>query len=296
MKKSTKRETVTVNHEHDITKTQYSKKKTPCFNFFSSDFLVETYMMNYEEKGRYIQLLCILHTQGHLPWRETAEIIGAEGRIWSLLERDEQGFYFSERLQYEIDKREAYRKSRQENGIKRYEKKEEGLKQIEEAKEINNTSLLTENGESNDEPKCNAVHKLIDPFEKNSGVKNDAYAMHMGNGNGNGKRNVNVIEKENGNIDNIDPRKIEEEMVEYYNNKTGRYCVAGTNLAHVFYETYIRGFGIEEMKLIIDYCCATSKTGLDLSPYDILAQDTRAKMKLAIAWFEGGKKQSNKKI
>ena len=299
--KSTKRETVVVTPDSDITKTQFSKRKTPCFNFFSSDFLVETYMMNYEEKGRYIQLLCILHTQGHLSWRDTAEIIGSEGKIWALLDKDEQGFYFSERLQYEIDKREAYRKSRLENGIKRYEKQEaekkekEFLKQIEDVnkKFESNTSLLTEKGESDDEPKTAEIHKLYDPFEEKRKDKNDAYALHMGNGNGTENRNENVFGNGKENINNINLREIEKKVLEYYIAKTGRIYSVGSNMSHVIVDCYGRGYSPEQMKLIINYYCEAVPNGMNSSPYDILAEDTSEKLKLARLWLE---EKRNKKI
>lgn len=299
--KSTKRKSVVVNPDADITKTQFSKRKTPCFNFFSSDFLVETLMMNYEEKGRYIQLLCILHTQGHLSWRDTAEIIGSEGKIWALLEKDEQGFYFSERLQYEIDKREAYRKSRQENIIKRYEKQEaeknekEFLKSIEEVnkKFKSNTSLITQNGESADEPEKRTSSNLYDPFEEKDRVKNATYVVHMGNGNGTGNRNENVFGKEKGNISNIDLRAIEKNVVEYYIAKTGRIVSIGSNMSHVIIECYGRGYSESEMKLIINYCCEMLPNGEKSSLYDILAEDTDEKLKQAQEWR---KEKQNKKI
>ena len=296
--KSTQRKSVVVNPDGDITKTQFSKRKTPCFNFFSSDFLVETLMMNYEEKGRYIQLLCILHTQGHLSWRDTAEIIGKEGKIWALLEKDEQGFYFSERLQYEIDKREAYRKSRQENITKRYEKEEaekhekEFLKQIEEVnkKFKSNTSLLTQNGESADEPEKLKSSNLYDPFEEKDRAKNATYVVHMGNGNGNGNRNENVFGKGKGNINNIELRAIEKNVLEYYIAKTGRI---GSNMSHVIVECIERGYSESEMKLIINYCCEMLPNGMNWSLYDILAEDTDEKLKQAQEWRNG---RLNKKI
>ncbi len=38
----------------------------PAFLFYSSDFLVGTIFMPYEQKGKYITLLCMQHQIGHL--------------------------------------------------------------------------------------------------------------------------------------------------------------------------------------------------------------------------------------
>ena len=40
--------------------------KDPAVLFYTSDFLSGTITMNYEQKGKYITLLCIQHNQGYL--------------------------------------------------------------------------------------------------------------------------------------------------------------------------------------------------------------------------------------
>ena len=40
--------------------------KDPAFLFYSSDFLSGTMLMNNEEIGIYIKLICLQHQQGHL--------------------------------------------------------------------------------------------------------------------------------------------------------------------------------------------------------------------------------------
>ena len=40
--------------------------KSPAVLFYTSDFLIGTAFMNYDEIGKYIKLLCLQHQQGHI--------------------------------------------------------------------------------------------------------------------------------------------------------------------------------------------------------------------------------------
>ena len=44
--------------------------KDPAVLFYTGDFLVGTITMNYEQKGKYIQLLCLQHQSGRLTEEE----------------------------------------------------------------------------------------------------------------------------------------------------------------------------------------------------------------------------------
>jgi hypothetical protein len=48
--------------------------KDPAVLFYSSDFLTGTLLMNYEERGQYITLLCLQHQKGHLTEKELKQI------------------------------------------------------------------------------------------------------------------------------------------------------------------------------------------------------------------------------
>ena len=105
--------------------------KDPAFLFYSSDFLSGTMLMNNEEIGIYVKLLCLQHQQGHLK-KEDIVNMGATERVLSKFKKDEKGNYYNERLEYEANKRKAYSESRRNNRKKKEEQEtyEEDMKNI----------------------------------------------------------------------------------------------------------------------------------------------------------------------
>lgn len=93
--------------------------KDPAILFYSSDFLTGTRFMTFEQIGKYITLLCLQHQQGHLSYDDILQICGThDDKIIKKFTADENGFYYNERLDKEIDKRKAYSESRRNNLIK----------------------------------------------------------------------------------------------------------------------------------------------------------------------------------
>lgn len=96
------------------------ENKNPAFLFYSSDFLTGTRLMNYEEIGKYITLLCLQHQQGHLSEDDMNEICGTYiPRIYSKFQQDSDGKYFNNRLEIESIKRAKYTESRRVNRSKK---------------------------------------------------------------------------------------------------------------------------------------------------------------------------------
>lgn len=91
--------------------------KDPAFLFYSSDFLVGTQLLSYEEKGKYITLLCLAHQKGgYLTEREVFKICAKEDvDVLSKFYVDDNGIYYNERLLSEITKRSRYSESRRSN-------------------------------------------------------------------------------------------------------------------------------------------------------------------------------------
>ena len=102
--------------------------KDPAFLFYSNDFLSGTMLMSNEEVGIYIKLLCLQHQQGHLEEKDMLSI-GATKKVFSKFIKDDKGYYYNERLEYEANKRKAYSESRK-NNRKKKETYEEDMKNI----------------------------------------------------------------------------------------------------------------------------------------------------------------------
>lgn len=104
--------------------------KDPAFLFYSNDFLSGTMLMTDEEVGQYIKLLCLQHQKGHLKEKDMLNICKSYNEdIFSKFEKDKDGNYYNERLEYESNKRKAYSESRR-NNRKKKETHEEDMKNI----------------------------------------------------------------------------------------------------------------------------------------------------------------------
>jgi hypothetical protein len=94
--------------------------KDPAFLFYSSDFLTGTMLLNMEQKGKYITLLCLQHSKGRLSEKDMLHICGSyDADVFGKFVKDEEGFFFNERLSIEMQKRKAYSDSRRNNRIKK---------------------------------------------------------------------------------------------------------------------------------------------------------------------------------
>ncbi len=94
--------------------------KDPAFLFYSSDFLTGTMLLNMEQKGKYITLLCLQHSKGRLSEKDMLHICGSyDADVFGKFVKDEDGFFFNERLSIEMQKRKAYSDSRRNNRIKK---------------------------------------------------------------------------------------------------------------------------------------------------------------------------------
>lgn len=128
------------------------KNKDPAFPFYPADFIVGTRFMSYEQKGKYIELLCYQHQQGHLSEADMLDICGErDNRIFSKFTQDEFGLYYNVRLEEEIKKREEYKEKLRANGSlggksKAKAKLEQGLSEAKaELKQSSSTRVDNEN-------------------------------------------------------------------------------------------------------------------------------------------------------
>ena len=90
--------------------------KSPAFLFYSSDFLTGVIAMNFEERGQYITLMCLQHQRGHLDKKTIDAVVpNVSDSVMEKFIKDKKGLYFNKRLDDEINKRNAYSKSRSQN-------------------------------------------------------------------------------------------------------------------------------------------------------------------------------------
>ena len=92
--------------------------KDPAVLFYTSDFLTGTILMNYEQRGKYITLLCLQHQKGILSEKDILNICSSYDKdIFDKFIKTDDGFY-NKRMKEEHEKRSNFSKSRSENRLK----------------------------------------------------------------------------------------------------------------------------------------------------------------------------------
>lgn len=143
------------------------KGKDPAVLFYTKDWLVDTMGMTYEEKGIYIDLLCLQHQNGHLPKRQ---VEGIPEAVKEKFREDEDGLFYNPRMDREKQKRAAYAVSRSQNG------KKGGRPKKEDSEEAHGNHM-----ESTEKPYGYHMESISKAYEK-----------HTGNGNGNADTDADV--------------------------------------------------------------------------------------------------------
>jgi len=92
--------------------------KDPAVLFYTSDFLTGTLTMTYEQKGKYITLLCLQHQKGVLSEKDMLSIcLSYDEDVFSKFKKEGENYY-NERMKLEHEKRSSYSKSRSNNRLK----------------------------------------------------------------------------------------------------------------------------------------------------------------------------------
>lgn len=93
--------------------------KDPAFLFYSSDFLTGTLTMDFEDRGRYITILSLMHQQGRMQEHIIRFVVGSiSDSLRSKFSIDESGNWYNARLEEEVEKRKVFTESRRNNGKK----------------------------------------------------------------------------------------------------------------------------------------------------------------------------------
>lgn len=99
--------------------------KDPAVLWYTSDFLTGTNHFTNEEIGLYARLLALQHQQGHLSEEFINRIAGKRfPKIWPVVKSkfsiDNEGNFFNERMEKEIEKRKEHSRKQKEKVVKRW--------------------------------------------------------------------------------------------------------------------------------------------------------------------------------
>lgn len=93
--------------------------KDPAFLFYSQDFYTGVATLNWEERGKFISILCLMHQQGRMSEETIRFLVGSvSDNLKTKFRIDEKGLWYNERLEIEAAKRNAFTESRRNNGEK----------------------------------------------------------------------------------------------------------------------------------------------------------------------------------
>lgn len=92
--------------------------KDPAFLFYSQDFYTGVATLNWEDRGKFITILCLMHQQGRLSEETIRFLVGSVSvNLKSKFSIDENGLWFNVRLEHEIAQRKKFTESRRKNGF-----------------------------------------------------------------------------------------------------------------------------------------------------------------------------------
>lgn len=99
------------------------KGKDPAFLMYSGDFLAGTYTMNYEQKGKYITLMCIHHQKGFLTDVDIKSVLNEEDYlIADKFYKGTDGNWYNQKMVDVINERKTYTENRLKNFHKNKDK------------------------------------------------------------------------------------------------------------------------------------------------------------------------------
>ena len=91
--------------------------KDPAFLFYSQDFYTGVATLNWEDRGKYISILCLMHQQGRMKEETIRFLVGSiSDNLKSKFKIDDKGFWYNSRLEQESEKRAKFTESRRNNG------------------------------------------------------------------------------------------------------------------------------------------------------------------------------------
>lgn len=201
------------------------KLTDPYFRFFPSDYMMRTRLLDYAEKGKYIDLLCLQHQFGRLSEDDFNRIDKDHStRLRSLFTVDEQGRYYDPELEEEQKRRREYHENQSAQGRKGAERR------------------WRKDSDPNSDP-------ITEP-------KSDPNSL-IGYGNGIGNSDDIDIGISNKEIREMQEREEEKrkivEIITYLNSKlNSRYTFTADYINKHIRARLSEGFTVEDFKTVID--------------------------------------------
>jgi len=119
--------------------------KDPAVLFYTSDFLTGTILMDYEQRGKYITLLCLQHQKGVLSDKDMLNICQSYDKdVYDKFIKTDDGYY-NKRMKEEHEKRSNFSKSRSENRLKGIENQKNKPKKKKKSSYDNHMEDVNEN-------------------------------------------------------------------------------------------------------------------------------------------------------
>jgi len=140
--------------------------KDPAVLLYTSDFLTGTATMTYDERGKYITLLCLQHQKKFLTEKDIFFVCNENDyAVLEKFKKEKDGFFYNERMKIETIKRSEYCDSRRNNRKKDKTKNTNICKTYDKHMEDVNVNVnIIKNTNTNTE-------KYIKKFNENSPVK-----------------------------------------------------------------------------------------------------------------------------
>lgn len=92
------------------------KGKDPAFMMYSGDFLSGTFTMNYEQRGKYITLMCIQHQKGYLTSADMKSVLNEEDYLLAeKFYKADDGNWYNQKMTDVINERKEYTANRLKN-------------------------------------------------------------------------------------------------------------------------------------------------------------------------------------
>lgn len=100
------------------------KKSDPALMLYTADFMMGTLTMSFEDRGKYITILCTMHQQGRLSEKAIQTLVGdISDTLREKFRVDEEGKWYNYRLEAEVIKRRKFSEHQTDNVNKRWNTK-----------------------------------------------------------------------------------------------------------------------------------------------------------------------------